>query len=73
MFKVNSYSTANVYGSNENINPIVNPVPATAVPQVFCRYKPHGISQPNISYCHNYNSNFKKLYISTLLTVLMSK
>ena len=61
MFKTNSYSTANAYGSCENIKPIINPVPATAVPQVFCRYKPHGIQQPNFVYCNNNQNSFKKL------------
>lgn len=54
MYKINSYSTANTYGSNGNIKPIVNPIPVTAVPQVFSRYEPHGISQPKYINC-NYN------------------
>jgi hypothetical protein len=61
----NAYSSFTSYGSNETVNPaynpIINPVPAVAVPQIFCRFKPHEIYQPPDVYCDNSSCRYRNL------------
>jgi hypothetical protein len=59
------YSSISNYGSDSTVNPrlrtIINPVPAVAVPQIFCKFKPHGIYQPPELSCNNCSCNYKNL------------
>ncbi len=38
---VNCYKTINTYGDTCYYNSTVSPVPATSVPQIFCKFQPH--------------------------------
>jgi hypothetical protein len=57
----NAYSSASSYGSNGIVNTIINPVPAVARPQIFCKYKPHSIYQPPELFCDNNKNKYEKL------------
>jgi hypothetical protein len=57
----NAYATPESYGTNGMYNNIISPVPATAVPQIFCRFKPHEIYQPPEVCCDNSSCIYRML------------
>ena len=63
--EIKFYSNMSKYDSDITINsclkPIINPVPATARPMIFCKYKPHGIYQPPEVICDGSKCKYKKI------------
>ena len=44
--KINNYSTLSMYGTNGEVQKIINPKPATIIPEIFYNFKPHTLNLP---------------------------
>jgi hypothetical protein len=45
---INCYKTINTYGDTCFYNSTISPSPATMVPQIFCKFRPHDMPAQSI-------------------------